>query len=474
MIYGASNQDCLPPYFLEKARVCLNLNSPKTLHLTSGKLITLATLLPIIVISHFYLSYATSAWFFQDDFVFINTYSKNLLLFQLFDFSNFGRFLSRNVYWMMGSHLSGNRASYFYLFNLATIILSTGLLYKVFVSMQERSSALIAGLIYFSMPAVITAYAWISNSQHLLGHLFLFLFMYLYLRFEKSKLNYWHVALLLLILISGLLCNIFVGFVLSLPAYYLLVDSKSRGERSNWLLVISGSALFVFFGYNLRQSAVDAYLVQVDLATLMTNVNFYFKNIYGFFAWTMITVSGAIYSLYARRKYYSWLYLASFAFFIPYAFLFHQRYVQYGALTYLFFYLGLWSTLNCWLAEKNQFAVNITGAFLAIILMGYSISPIHFFSEHISGSDQMQIIAQLKHFDITAGKGIQNYCFTFKDATRNNAYIKQLDFPTGWWSLGFSNAFSMFVDPAKKYQLFGADIQCDATFLIDKNRLTQL
>jgi hypothetical protein len=442
--------------------------------LYAGRLITLITLLPVVVLLHFYLSYGSSAWFFQDDFVFMNTYSKDLLLFQLFDFSNFGRFLSRNVYWMLGSRLFSNHASYFYLFNLATIVISAGLLYKVFVPMQESRSALIASLIYFSMPAVITAYAWISNSQHLLGHLFLFLFMFCYTRIEKSKLHYRHVVLLLFILIAGLLCNIFVGLVLSLPAYYLLVDSNSRHDRSIWLLVVAGFGLFFFFLYNLRHSAVDAYSVQIDLATLVANVNFYFKNIYVFFAWILIFTGGAIFSLYARHKFYSWLYLASFVFFVPYAFLIHQRYAQYGALTYLFIYLALWSTLNCLFADKRQVAVNIAGAFLAIILMGYSISPMRYFSGHLSGADQIQIVAQLKSFDARAGKDVQNYCFTFKNSPRINAYIKQLNSPAGWWYLGFSNAFSMFVDPAKKYELFDDGVQCDALFLIDKGHLTQL
>ncbi len=49
--------------------------------------------LPTIVALYFYVSYANTAWFWQDDFGFIAHYANSIQWNQLFDFSNFGRFL---------------------------------------------------------------------------------------------------------------------------------------------------------------------------------------------------------------------------------------------------------------------------------------------------------------------------------------------------------------------------------------------
>lgn len=80
-------------------------------------LLTLVTVLPFFVISYFYVSYASTAWFFQDDFGFIAEYANSIWVNQLFDFSNFGRFVSRNIYWFLGGKLFGDNSSYYFIFN---------------------------------------------------------------------------------------------------------------------------------------------------------------------------------------------------------------------------------------------------------------------------------------------------------------------------------------------------------------------
>lgn len=109
---------------------------------------------------------------------------------------------------------------------------------------------------------------------------------------------------------------------------------------------------------------------------------------------------GATYAL-ARRKYFaSWLFLASAAFFLPFAFFVHQRYVQYGALTYLFFVLGVWlllidSKLNQW---PNL--VKYGGLAIVVFLFSKSLEPsIRYFSENPRGAEQKQQIQFLRVFN---------------------------------------------------------------------------
>ncbi|UCU98575.1 hypothetical protein [Acidovorax radicis] len=56
-------------------------------------------MLALLFTGAFYLSYAQSSWFFQDDFQLIMQYAHALQPQQLLDFGSFGRFLSRNAYW---------------------------------------------------------------------------------------------------------------------------------------------------------------------------------------------------------------------------------------------------------------------------------------------------------------------------------------------------------------------------------------
>jgi len=127
--------------------------------------------LPTIVALYFYASYASAAWFWQDDFGFIDQYANSIQWSQLFDFSNFGRFLSRNGYWHWGIKYFSYNAQYFYIFNLFIILCSSFLLYKIFEK-HGRLNGVFAGLFYFLLPATIESYAWLSNSQHILGHFF--------------------------------------------------------------------------------------------------------------------------------------------------------------------------------------------------------------------------------------------------------------------------------------------------------------
>ena len=62
----------------------------------------------------FYIHYGKQAWFFCDDFSFLEQYQHSPHLAQALDFSSFGRPLSRNVYWYIGQQFFGRNAQLFF------------------------------------------------------------------------------------------------------------------------------------------------------------------------------------------------------------------------------------------------------------------------------------------------------------------------------------------------------------------------
>ena len=435
--------------------------------------VTIGLALPVLVLVYFYITYANSAWFFQDDFVFIDHYANSIQWSELIDFTNFGRFLSRNGYWHWGIKYFAYNARFFYIFNLFVILCASFLLYKIFEK-HGRFEGFVAGLFYFIMPATIDSYAWLSNSQHILGHFFVILFVYLFTKddSESSRAQQLVRALqMVVILILGFSSNIFMSMVLSLPVWMILTNKKFRKSKSTYFVLSVGVLLFALFFLKLSGNQTGAYSTSYDIKTLVTNLEFYFKT--GFIATTWIAsiAIGTAYAL-ARRKYFaSWLFLASATFFLPFAFFVHQRYVQYGALTYLFFLLGVWlllidSKLNQW---PNL--VKYGGLTIVVFLFSKSLEPsIRYFSENPRGAELKQQIQFLTAFN-SQNPELKNYCFRSDKEIKNIAGVREWDIPGDWWIVGFGKAFSLFVNHEKTYELVQNSARCDVVFVFKDGRL---
>lgn len=442
-----------------------NASTPLTIILGLG--------LPVIVALYFYVSYASNAWFWQDDFGFIAHYANSIHWGQLFDFTNFGRFLSRNGYWHWGIKYFSYNAQFFYIFNLFVILCSSLLLYKIFEK-HGRFNSFIAGLFYFVLPATIESYAWLSNSQHILGHFFVLLFVYLFTkeRTENSRIQEFIRALLLsMVLMLGFASNIFMSMVLSLPAWMILTNKEYRRSKTAYFTLSFGFLLFALFFFELSGNQTGAYSTSYTIETLVKNLEFYFRS--GFLAtiWVISIALGTAYAL-ARKKYLvSWLFLASAAFFLPFAFFVYQRYGQYGALTYLFFLLGIWllfidSRLNRW-PNLAKYA----GLAIVIFLFSKSLElPIRYFSENPRGAEQRQQIQFLKVFN-AQNPNIKNYCFRSNKEVENTTGVKEWDIPGDWWFVGFGKAFTLFVSHEKTYELIQDAGRCDVVFVFKDGRL---
>lgn len=431
--------------------------------------------LPIIVIGFFYVTYAYRAWFFQDDFGFIGDYSSSIKLNQLIDFTNFGRFLSRNVYWHLCIKYFSQNAQFFYIFNLYIILCSCYLLYKTFRG-KGRFVALIAALFYFTLPATIDCYVWLSNSQHILGHFFVFLLVYLFKKNDRDtgmKARLIRTIQLIACLILGFESNIFASMVLSLPIWMTITQSRYGKSKSNYLVLSAGTLLFALFYLKLSRYQVGAYTTSFTFNTLKTNLNYYYNNSYIAALWIISVAIGAAYSL-ARKKYFiSWLFLASGAFFLPFAFLVHQRYNSYGALTHLFFLLGSWFLLVDSGLNKWPKFIMYSGLVLVMFLFSRSLEPsIGYFTESPRGAGQRKQIEYLNDF-IFKNPNIKHYCFRSDNIINNSTGVSEWDIPGDWWFLGHGQAFTIFLNNDKTYELMKESSRCDIVFLFKDGRLIE-
>lgn len=449
----------------------MNMNPPRNTPTPLPVIIGLA--LPALVLVYFYITYAYSAWFWQDDFGFIANYANSIQWQQLIDFTNFGRFLSRNAYWHWGIKFFSYNAPFFYIFNLFVILCSSFLLYKIFEK-HGRFEGFVAGLFYFILPATIESYAWLSNSQHILGHFFVILFVYLFTKEGTGNSRGQELVRafqLVVILMLGFASNIFMSMALSLPVWMILTNKQFRRSQSNYFVLSAGVFLSALFFLKLSGNQIGAYSTSYNLETLVKNLEFYFKSSFIAAIWIASIALGAAYTL-ARKKYFaSWLFLASAAFFLPFAFFVHQRYGQYGALTYLFFLLGVWfliidSKLNQW---PNL--VKYSGLVIVVFLFSKSLEPpIRYFSENPRGAEQKQQIQLLRSFN-SKNPELKNYCFRSDKEIKNTTGVKEWDIPGDWWFVGFGKAFSLFVNHEKTYELVQNAARCDVVFVFKEGRL---
>lgn len=423
---------------------------------------------PFTFTIYFYLTYAQIAWFVQDDFGFLDGYRDSIKISQLIDFSNFGRFISRNIYWNLGIRYFLHNSQYYFILNLFTISTTSTLLYKIFSRRHNPTSGVIAGLLYFCLPATIEAYAWISNSQHILGHLFVVLFIYIFTAEDPSPgtlKNYKKILALLTIILFGFFSNIFMSMVLTLPVWMALFNKRHRKEGLTYATITFGSLLFIIFYFKLLHQQTEAYSTSYNLETISKNINFYFSNNILSAAWATTIALGTSYATAKKRLFSAWLFIASAAFFIPFAFLEHQRYVWYGTLTYLFFLLAVWSFCCDTLSEGGwSHSVKYVGLFLVILVFSNALNPhIRVLTETPRGAPQKHQIEILKKY-ASQHPDAHEYCFFSKNRAVNATGVKVWDIPSEWGGLQFGTAFSVFVDHKNNYALLENASNCDATF----------
>lgn len=432
--------------------------------------VRLGLFLALLFTSSFYLTYPHSAWFLQDDFQLIMQYAHALQPQQILDFGGFGRFLSRNVYWHYGIKLFTLHAPLFYVLNLFFICATSFLVYRVVLGLHGRLAAIVAGLLYWCLPGTVESYAWLSNSQHLLGHLFVMVFVYLFTTRDHGR-NGRAAALLLLVLALGLFANAFVGMVLSLPVWMLVASKRQRTSRWGYAVPVLGTALFLYVYLRLADLQTGVYATSFSPGMFWENARFYFKGDVGASLWIAGVLGGTAWAWRRGRLVCAWFFIASIAFLLPFAFLQHQRYGSYSVLTHLFFLLGCWSLACDVLANRRSGLVPYVGVTLVSLVLVQSLMlPIQYFSQYPSGKTVRQQVEQLRQFD-SQHPAVKNYCFRSEKPASNPQGGQVWDVPAEWWQAGFGAAFSLFVNGAKTYELVSATSRCDATLVFRNQRL---
>lgn len=428
-------------------------------------------LIPFLYTLIFYIHYAQISWFFQDDFTFLKRYDSDIRWFELLTFENFGRFFSRNLYWYLGNAFFSPNALFYYIFNLTVIAGSSGLAFLLFRREHGRFLSAAAGLVYFTIPATILSYVWISNSQHLLGHFFVLLFVYLYQRLMKQGDSAWCAMAVLLAFLVGLSSNIFVSMAMSLVAWDLLTDASQRRKKMPYVVLVAGSLMALYFFARLSKGAAGSYSAKISIDVLIENLQFYWQSSWGAFLWVFFVLLGSVISIVRKNYFNAWLFLASVAFFMPFAFFVQQRYLQYGLLSHLFFCLGM----LCLLGEllRSRAPVLLACLACAIVLAGFGVSlakPIKYFLSHPWGVEARQQVLFLKDYDRRHPE-VKNYCF--REAGQVSPADAAAPAPAAWWFVGFGDAFTQFVNGGKGYALESAGTPCDAHFEFDGSELRQ-
>lgn len=417
----------------------------------------------------FYIHYGRQAWFFCDDFSFLEQYQHSAHLAQTLDFSSFGRPLSRNLYWYLGQQLFGRNAQLFFAFNLSVMLVSSIFSYFILRRVVRADLALVGAFAYLASSPAIHSYVWISNSQHSLAHLLVFGFVALYLRLSSRGLSSAGLALLLVVYLMGLAANIMAGLVVGLPMFFLLFSNKLRRSPRHILLVISMLCMFLFFWYSLRTSAVGAYELKVNMSTLRANAEFYFGRLWVLMLLSLCCLYGSYVHLRRGRLLPAWLFLAAVAFYLPFAFLVYQRYAQYIALPATFFAWGILCHIEVYLGNYAK----RTALLIVVAVVATDGQALEYFRSHRWGSEQRSQVEQLAAADRDRPKRDATYCFTTK-AHKNTTGLAAWDLPPEWWFVGLGKAFTVFVNPQATYQFGPAPRACDATFAIEGPALIPL
>lgn len=430
----------------------------------------------------FYVDYGAQAWFFQDDFGFLGRFAQSPVWSQIFDFANFGRFVSRNLFWYLGQLAFGRNATLFYYFSLSMIIFNSLLIYYILRKLVRVELAAVGTFVCFAATPVGESYFWLSNSQHWLAHLFTLAFAAVYLgalglpaRDGSSpapvqaarRLRSVDVALLLALYLLGLSSNIFAGLVLGLPMLMLLCRADCRRDPRQYLLVAAALGPFLFFFLSLRKVAVGSYEMQLSLSSLRSNADFYFGGASVLAILVLCCLYGAYVHFRQGRIVVTWFFLSAIAFYLPFAFLVHQRYNQYIALSSVFFACGILAHIEYYLSSY----VKRTALLLVLAVPLTGRSALEYFKREPHGRDQRLLVEQLRSFDRARGRDLPpaTYCF----ATPQMPSAGSTVLPPEWWFVGFGAAFQLFVNPDATYQLGDQPKRCDATFFMKRDRLTR-
>ncbi|SAK74611.1 hypothetical protein AWB80_04248 [Caballeronia pedi] len=298
-----------------------------------------------------YVTIIGRSYFFQDDFQFWPVYA-TIKLPELFNpATNFGRPVTRDLYFYLVSHLLGMDSSNFFYFNLAVIAGVCVFIYRTLRGFGlDPYIAAAAASVYFYMPPTIPHASWISNSQHTIAHLFSFWFISSIVRSVNA--GSFRIIRASLVYLLAMFSNVSSFFALVFVGIYLLLRHR-RTPVPRFIPVMATLALLaactIAWSLAISHSAPVYYKLDLSLGHSIMRARYYddllSKGMIG--AWYRLLFAAMIALTLAnlRRNYLLTLPLAG-AFVTAFAMLFFlgdQRTLGYLAIPYIALALMLFS-----------------------------------------------------------------------------------------------------------------------------------
>lgn len=398
----------------------------------------------------FYVYYSADAWFYQDDFSFLWEFRDNTGMQRIFNtrggFSQFHyitRFLSRNLYWFSLQRIFHSQAFLFYLFNFLIIVFNAYILFHLCRQVfRLKYLPCVASLMYFAGYPTISNFSWLSNSQHLIGHLFVFLFLYISM-VENLKPGL-RLLFLFLIFLAGIFSNVFFVFVL--PGAMLLAYNKVSARQS--LAYIAFGLLFILLFVFTYSSAPETspYSTSLSAGQFISNLCFYAGRMPAVAALSLIILIGI--AIITRDRILSAFILLSTGFFIPFAFLVYQKYDNYIALPYIFYLCSLLYVFEKY-AKPSIFAIFLV--LIAGLNLYLGINSAVLYARKPLGKNVRVFLDEVRQVDL------EDYPIVFiraLDSHTNPSRVPLWDIPPFWWHLGRGKAFSYFFEnDNRRYRL---------------------
>lgn len=417
-----------------------------------------------------YVTIISRSYFFQDDFEFWPHYS-TLNLSELFDPAvNFGRPVTRDLYFFLTSHLLGwDSSNYFYL-NLVVIAGVCVLIYRTLREFDlDPWIAAVAAMIYFYMPATVPHASWISNSQHTIAHLFSFWFIFSTVRGINAGNPRIVRAVLIYVLamfsnVSSLFALVFVGI------HVALRHCRAPVKRFVPLVTVIVLLIACTLAWSLAisHSANVHYKLDLSLSHSIARARFYDgllrEGMIGSWYRLLFAAILALTLANVRRNYMLTLPLAG-GFATAFGMLFFlgaQRTLGYLAIPYLMLALMLFSNFAAPVFRARERRTWVLSA-LTVCLMFYSLengAPTRdnfMLSPYGAGIRDAQ--QAIKNVPINKDT---TFCFA-PDRPSDNASIAPF-----WTFLGHGNAFWLvdYGDNHKRRFFYYTDRECSASDVV--------
>jgi hypothetical protein len=420
-------------------------------------------LAPFAVVAIFFTTYASRAWFVQDDFNFYRLYHATMRPSQLFTFSDdFGRFFSRNVYWFFSIKFFGQEAPAFFLLNALIIAGTSYLIYKIFEERIGGVQATLAAFLYFGAPAVVSGYSFISNEQHFIPDLMIFLWVYLYLRWASAPWTWLRVATLVVVDGLALSSNVYALVLVLLPITMWLFFPQRRKVRAHTVLIGLMTLGTSYYIVRVHQFAVGTYRESLTFSTLHSNLQYYFGTKMLAIAIPVLVI-GLWRGWRTKNALLFWLFVGSVATYLPYAFLVDQHYRIYESVFGTFFLLGALLLVSGFVGATVRREMIVVPIAMFLVMVGVCNPVQSYWNANPNGAVQHTEITQQVAFE-AQHPNVTSYC-----------YEEAAPVPAMWAKLSHGRAFGTFASSTDSYRFVesaAVPASCQALGILSPSGMT--